>query len=448
MKLYVVSLGCPKNRVDSEAMAGILLQHGVQMEADAAKADILLVNTCSFILDAKEESVNTILELARLKQRSRKPKVLVVSGCLVQQHGADLPAELHEVDLFLGSGKVESIDQVLALAAERLGAKAVKGVGAGRLITSPGGDCWLPDPAVPRFLGDQPHRAYLKISDGCSRRCAFCAIPAIKGPLRNRSQQSVVEEARQLGALGVKELTLIAQDTSAFGGRGGLVRLLEELDEVEGPQWIRLLYLYPDGVTQALVDCIQHSKKVLPYADMPVQHIDAGLLRRMRRAVSEARVRGAVERLLQIKGLALRSSLIVGFPGETERAFAKLLSFVEEGPFHNLGVFVFSPEEGTEAAAMEQTVPRELAEERRGLLMEAQLKVSRRRNRALVGRKLSVLVEGPSAEHPWVQEGRCYAQAPDIDGVTFLELCDAPPGTILPCRITGSRDYDLRAQPL
>jgi ribosomal protein S12 methylthiotransferase len=429
-------------------MAGILLRHGVQMEAEASKADILLVNTCSFILDAKEESVNTILELVRVKQRSRKPKVLVVSGCLVQQHGADLPAELPEVDLFLGSGKVQSIDPVLELAAARLGQKAGASQAAGRLITNPGGDCWLPDAAVPRFLGDQPFRAYLKISDGCSRKCAFCAIPSIKGPLRNRSQESVLEEARSLGQAGVKELTLIAQDTSAFGGRGGLVRLLAGLEEVEGLQWLRLLYLYPDGVTQELVSFIQHSKKVLPYADMPVQHIDAGLLRRMRRAVSERRVREAVERLLQIKGVAIRSSLIVGFPGETERAFRKLLAFVEEGPFHNLGVFVFSPEEGTEAAAMEQTVPRELAEERRDLLMEAQLKVSRRRNRALVGRKLAVLVEGPSAEHPWVQEGRCFAQAPDIDGVTFLELCEAPPGTILQCQITGSRDYDLRARPV
>jgi ribosomal protein S12 methylthiotransferase len=227
-----------------------------------------------------------------------------------------------------------------------------------------------------------------------------------------------------------------------------LVRRLRALEQLEGLRWLRLLYLYPDGVTQELVDHLAGSPKVLPYADMPVQHIDAGVLRRMRRAVSERRVRDAVERLLKVKGLALRSSLIVGFPGETERAFRKLLAFVEEGPFHNLGVFVFSPEEGTEAAAMEQTVPRELAEERRGLLMEAQLKVSRRRNRALVGRKLEVLVEGPSPEHPWVQQGRCYAQAPDIDGVTFLELCDAPVGTILPCRITGSRDYDLRARPL
>lgn len=450
MKLYVLSLGCPKNRVDSEAMTGILLAKGFSLVAEPAEADVLLVNTCSFIMDAKEESVDSIIALGKVKKKSRGKKLLVVAGCLVQQHGKELPAELPEVDLFLGGGMVQAVDRIGELAAARLAARSGEQPEAGLMVMREGGDCWLPDPETPRWLGDSPAWAYVKISDGCSRRCSFCTIPSIKGPLKNRSLSSVVEEARRLVAGGTRELVLIGQDIGAFGnlGQGGLPRLLDALETIEDLRWIRLLYLYPDKVGPELLSRLGGAGKLLRYADMPIQHVDAGVLRLMKRSTGEKAVRAAVEGLASIPGLALRSTLMVGFPGETDAAFEKLLAFVKEGHFHNLGVFVFSPEEGTPAAALEGRIPPEVGEERAEAILKAQRAVSARRNRALRGKKLEVLVEGPSPEHDWVLMGRCYCQAPDIDGVTFVELAECKPGTFVECKVIDSGDYDLVARPL
>lgn len=438
LRLFLTSLGCPKNRVDSEVMAGTLARAGWVLTREPETADLLLVNTCSFISDAKEESVDTILELARVKE-AREGVKLVVTGCLVQQHQEELGEELPEVDLFLGAGQAGDILVHL----ERL----MAGAGA-RMVARAGGDCYLPEGDTPRFL-DSPGSAFLKLSDGCSRACAFCTIPAIKGPMRCRTSGSVLEEARNLVGQGVKELILIGQDISRYQGPEPLAQLLDRLAEVEGLEWIRLMYLYPDSLDQALLERLVKGGKVLPYVDMPIQHVDDRVLRLMRRATGEALVRGAVNSILTLMpDAALRTTVLVGFPGETEAAFENLLGFVREGHFHNLGVFGFSPEPGTPAATMADQVDPEVVEARRTRIMEAQAQVSRARNQALVGRRLPVLIEGSSPDHEWVLTGRIYTQAPEIDGLTYLELLDGQPGDLVEVQITEATDYDLVAGPV
>ncbi|MFH1529297.1 MAG: 30S ribosomal protein S12 methylthiotransferase RimO [Pseudomonadota bacterium] len=438
-RLFLLSLGCPKNRVDSEVMAGALLAQGWEMVPGPDDADLLLVNTCSFIGDAKQESVDAILELAEVKA-SRPGIRLVVAGCMVQQHGREMVPDLPEVDLFIGAAQAGDLPALL----DGLGED-----GAPRLVSREGGDCFLPEPGAPRYLPDAPHRAYVKISDGCSRTCAFCTIPSIKGPRRDRDPEAVVDEVVRLAAAGVREVTLIGQDISRFQGRDGLPRLLGRLESISELRWVRLLYLYPDGLTEALLDRLGAGGRVLPYVDVPIQHVDDGVLRAMRRATSEAAVRDAVARAqARVPGGALRTTVITGFPGEDEAAFENLLGFVEEGHFRHLGVFAYSPEEGTPAATLPGQVPGAVAAARRDRILEAQRIVSRRWNEADVGRVVDVLVEGPSEEHDWVLTGRTAAQAPQIDGVTYLELCDAAPGEIVACEITEASDYDLVARPL
>ena len=438
-RLFLLSLGCPKNRVDSEIMAGALRARGWEVVPEPDEADLLLVNTCSFIGEAKQESVDAVLELAEVKA-ARPGTRLVVAGCMVQQHGQELAQALSEVDLFIGAGQAGDLSGLL----DRLGGGDLEE----RLVAREGGDCYLPEPGAPRFLADAPHRAYVKISDGCSRTCAFCTIPSIKGPRRDRTEEGVIEEVTRLAAGGVREVTLIGQDISRFQGRGGLPRLLDRLEAIPDLRWVRLLYLYPDGLTEALLERLGAGGKVLPYVDVPVQHVDDGVLRAMRRATSEAAVRDAVSRArVRIPGAALRTTVITGFPGEDEAAFESLLAFVEEGWFRHLGVFAYSPEDGTPAAALPGQVPAALAEERQGRILEAQRGVSRRWNEADIGRIVDVLVEGPSEEHDWVLTGRTAAQAPEIDGITYLELCDAAAGEIVACEVTDATDYDLVAQP-
>lgn len=437
-RLFLLSLGCPKNRVDSEVMAGALGLKGWEMVSEPSDADLLLVNTCSFIGDAKQESVNTIIELAEVKA-GRPGTRLVVAGCMVQQHGREMASELPEVDLFVGGGQFADLPQIL----EDLAG------GGPQVVAREGGDCFLPEPGAPRLLPDTPHRAYVKISDGCSRTCAFCTIPAIKGPRRDRATDAVVEEVTRLAATGVREVTLIGQDISRFGGVNGLPGLLDRLETISDLAWVRLLYLYPDGLSEALLERLGAGGRVLPYVDVPVQHVDEGVLRAMRRATSESAVRDAVARArARVPGAALRTTVITGFPGEDEAAFGKLLAFVEEGWFRHLGAFAFSQEEGTPAASMPGQVPPALAAERRDLILETQRAVSRRWNEADVGRVMDVLVEGPSPEHDWVLTGRTAAQAPEIDGITYLELCDAAPGEIVACEIMDATDYDLVAKPV
>ncbi len=437
-RLFLLSLGCPKNRVDSEVMAGLLHAQGWEVVPEPEDADLLLLNTCSFIGDAKQESVDAVLELAAVKAE-RPGTRLVVAGCMVQQHGREMAQELPEVDLFIGAAQAGDLPVLLA---------GLDDGAAPRLVSREGGDCFLPEAGAPRFLPDAPHRAYIKISDGCSRTCAFCTIPSIKGPRRDRTPGAVLEEAARLAEAGVREVTLIGQDISRFQGREGLPGLLDGLESISLLRWVRLLYLYPDGLTDALLARLGAGGKVLPYVDVPVQHVDDGVLRAMRRATSEADVRAAVERARQrVPGAALRTTVITGFPGEDEAAFENLLGFVGEGHFRHLGVFAYAPEEGTPAATLPGQVPGDLAAARRDQILEVQRDVSRRWNEADVGRVVDVLVEGPSEEHDWVLTGRTAAQAPEIDGITYLELCDAAPGEILPCEVTDASDYDLVARP-
>ncbi len=437
-RVFLLSLGCPKNRVDSEVMAGSLRAQGWEVVPAPEDADLLLVNTCSFIADAKQESVDTIIELAEVKAAGPGQR-LVVAGCLVQQHGRDMVSDLPEVDLFIGAGQAGELPELL----DGLATGATP-----RLVVREGGDCFLPKADAPRFLADASHRAYVKISDGCSRSCAYCTIPAIKGPRRDRDPAEVVDEVTRLAAGGVREVTLIGQDISRFQGREGLVKLLYRLENVPELAWVRLLYLYPDGLSEALLERLGAGGKLLPYVDVPVQHVDDGILRAMRRATSEAAVRSAVERVRAVvPEAALRTTVITGFPGEDEAAFAKLLAFVEEGHFRHLGAFAYSLEEGTVAAGLGGQVPAAVAAERRDQILKAQREVSRCWNEADVGRTMEVLIEGPSDEHDWVLTGRTSAQAPEIDGITYLELCDAPPGTVVPCEITEATDYDLVARP-
>ena len=438
-KLFLLSLGCPKNRVDSEVMAGALLQEGWEVVPEPDDADLLLLNTCSFIGDAKQESVDAVLELAEAKA-ARPGTRLVVAGCMVQQHGQDMAPELPEVDLFIGAAQAGDLPSLLA---------GLDDDGSPRVVSREGGDCFLPELGAPRYLPDSPHRAYVKISDGCSRTCAFCTIPSIKGPRRDRELESVVDEVTRLAASGVREVTLIGQDISRFQGRDGLPRLLDRLEDVPDLGWVRLLYLYPDGLTDALLGRLGAGGKVLPYVDVPIQHVDDRILKAMRRATTEAGVRDAVARAIaRVPGAALRTTVITGFPGEDEAAFENLLGFVEEGHFRHLGAFAYSPEEGTPAADLPGQVPGAVAVARRDQILEAQQAVSRRRNEADIGRTVDVLVEGTSEEHDWVMTGRTGAQAPEIDGVTFLELCDAGAGEIISCEVTDASDYDLVAQPV
>jgi ribosomal protein S12 methylthiotransferase len=432
-RVYMHTLGCPKNRVDSEVMLGTLAQAGYRLEADPAKAEVIVVNTCGFIESAKVESVDAIVELADLKRTGRARK-LVVAGCLVQRHAEELARELPEVDHFVGTGAYAEI------------ARIVSDAQAKRLV--------VPDPdfvhsaRTPRVNSLPSHTAYLKISEGCDNACAFCIIPKLRGGQRSRPVEDVVAEAEALAGQGTIELSLVAQDLTAYGydlpGRPRLHDLLRALVSVEGIRWIRLHYAYPRDVPDALVEVIAAEPKIVKYLDMPLQHSSDRLLRSMKRGRDSVFLRRLLARLRErIPGLALRTSLIVGLPGETERDFEDLLRFVEEQRFERLGVFEYSPEEGTAAAEMARQVPEPVKRERRARIMEAQQAISRSHQRALVGRRLEVLVEGSAEETEHLLAGRHAQQAPEIDGLTYVNDGVAYPGEIVSVEVTDASDYDL-----
>jgi ribosomal protein S12 methylthiotransferase len=432
-KVYMHTLGCPKNRVDSEIMLGTLAEAGYRLVQDPARADVVVVNTCGFIESAKVESVDAIVELAELK-RSGRCRKLVVTGCLVQRHADELARELPEVDHFLGTGAYPDIARVVSDAQAR------------RLV--------VPDPdfvhsaATPRVNSLPSHTAYLKVSEGCDNACAFCIIPRLRGPQRSRPVADVVAEAEALAAQGTVELSLVAQDLTAYGcdlpGRPRLHDLLRALVRVEGVRWLRLHYAYPRDVPDALVDVIAAEPKIVKYLDMPLQHSSDRLLRAMKRGRSSQFLRDLLAKLrARVPGIALRTSLIVGLPGETEEDFRDLLRFVEEQRFERLGVFEFSPEEGTPAAQMRRQVPDAVRRERFERVMEVQQAVSRAHQRALVGRRLEVLVEGRAEETEHLLAGRHAQQAPEIDGLTYLNDGVAYPGEIVTVEVTDASDYDL-----
>jgi ribosomal protein S12 methylthiotransferase len=427
------TLGCPKNRVDSEVMLGTLAEAGYRLVQDPAKADIVVVNTCGFIESAKVESVDAIVELAELKKTGRCKK-LVVTGCLVQRHAKELARSLPEVDHFLGTGAYADV------------AKIVSDAQAKRLV--------VPDPdfvhsaSTPRVSSLPSHTAYLKIAEGCDNACAFCIIPKLRGPQRSRPIEDVVAEAEGLARQGTIELSLVAQDLTAWGndlaGRPRLHALLRALARVDGIRWIRCHYAYPRDVPDALLAAIADEPKIVKYLDLPLQHSSDRLLRAMKRGRDSAFLRELVARMRRdVPGIALRTSLIVGLPGETEADFEDLLGFVEESRFERLGVFEFSPEEGTPAATMARQVPAAVKRARYERVMELQQGISRAHQRALIGRKLEVLVEGRAEETEHLLAGRHAQQAPEIDGLTYVNDGVAYPGEIVTVEVTDASDYDL-----
>jgi len=433
-KVFLQSLGCPKNLVDSETMLGLVARTGAEIVLDPEAADVLIVNTCGFIGDAKKESIDTILDLARHKD-GRADKRLVVTGCLVQRYGAQLQESLPEVDAFLGTGDFVRLPELLR------GGTLPDAGGYG------GAAHLLPDVGIPRVRTGHFFSAYLKVSEGCDHRCSFCIIPKIRGRHESRSIDSICSEAENLAADGVVELNLIAQDLTAFGRdrRDGssLSQLLRALAKIDGLRWIRLLYTFPRYVTDELLDTIANEDKVCPYIDMPLQHISDRILRRMQRERDGAAIRRLLHRIRhRIPGVAVRTAFIVGFPGETDADFAELVQFVRDARFERVGVFRYSKEEGTTAATFADQVPEALKRTRRAALMRAQAVVSAEANRRLVGTRQETLVCGQDDRGRTY--GRMATQAPDIDGVVYLRG-DVATGTITLVRITGSSTYDLQA---
>jgi ribosomal protein S12 methylthiotransferase len=435
-KVHILSLGCPKNLADSELMLGALAGAGFEITLNPDEAQVLVVNTCAFIEAAKKESIDAILEAGRAKQQSAGRR-LVVAGCLAQRYGNELREQLPEVDVFVGTGNFLDLPDLLRRT-ETAESRPVPYTGAAHL---------LPSAAAPRVKTGDFFTSYLKISEGCDHKCAFCIIPKIRGRHESRSLDDVVAEARALVDSGVRELNLIAQDLTAYGRdrqpRSSLAELLVELDRIEGLRWIRLLYCYPNFVTDELLEAIAKLPRVVKYIDMPLQHADDGMLRAMKRERSV----GALQNLLakirrRIPGVTLRSSFIVGFPGETEKAFDRLMDFVREEQFERVGVFTYSREENTAAYEMQSQVPERVKRQRRSALMELQADISLRKNRDLIGREVEVLVEGEVEGRATRMRGRMSGQAPDIDGMVLLKG-EADPGDFVRARIDKALSYDL-----
>ena len=431
----LVSLGCPKNLVDAEVMLGHLPAERFSIITDESAADIIIVNTCAFIRDAQEESVETILEVADYKKKGRC-KLLIVSGCMPQRYQKELEKELPEVDFFMGTADAPRIVELLDRHLE------------GRPQQEIGLPDYLYDHTTPRVTSSPYYSAYVKIAEGCANHCSYCVIPSIRGTLRSRTIESVVAETKRLVDNGVKEINLIAQDVTAFGAEHGngpeLPALLRELVKIEGLVWLRLLYAYPDGITDELLDLIAAEEKICNYLDLPIQHIDDRILAAMNRRVDESDIRALLQRIrTRIPEMTLRTSLIVGFPGESDAQFRKLLAFVEEGHFERLGAFRYSREDGTPAAQLDNQVPERTKQARVKRLMKAQARVSLKKNLALKGHIEPTLIEGYSEETELLLRGRSVRQAPDVDGQVYITSGQADVGDIVNLKITDSSEHDL-----
>ena len=435
----LVQLGCAKNQVDGEEMLGALAGtrgESVQFVADKGDADVLIVNTCGFINSAKEESIAAILDAVKRKQRGQISKV-IVTGCLAQRYGSDLAKEIPEVDAFLGIESGPSIGSAVFGSRPRQ-INLVEAVA----------DKYPLIPQARLRATATPWTAYLKISEGCDHTCTFCAIPGIRGKHRSKPIERLVQEARQLAASGARELNLVAQDTTAYGmdlyGRLALPELLTALSQVDEIKWLRLLYCYPTMVRQPLLDVLRDFPKVIPYIDMPLQHGDDQMLKAMKRGGSVEQYKRLFGRMREVlPDLALRTTFLVGFPGETDAQFENLLRFVAEMRFDRLGVFTYSAEEGTPAFALENPVPPKVMRARRDALMAAQQEISLASNRKWVGRDLDVLIE---SRRGLDAVGRSFRDAPEIDGTVRVKNCDAAPGTFVSAQVTAAAHYDLEAQ--
>jgi ribosomal protein S12 methylthiotransferase len=436
LKVGFISLGCPKNLVDSEVMMGQLVARGHELTHHPDQADVLVVNTCSFIDPAKKESVDTILEMAEYKKIGRAQK-LIVAGCLVERYRGDIRKEMPEVDAIVGTNE---LDRIVGLC---------EGVDAPNDPLQP----YLYHDLTPRVLATPRHFAYIKIAEGCDHPCTFCVIPQYRGAFRSRRFESVVSEATRLFQQGVREINLIGQDTTCYGEdlglKDGLAHLLARLAQIESAQekWIRFLYAYPNKVTQQLLDTIAEHSALVKYIDMPLQHASANVLKRMKRGASGDLFLKLIERIRRtIPGVAIRTSIIVGFPGETAADFEELCGFIEAGRFDNLGVFMYSDEDTSASYHLDGKVDGRTIHNRKRRVMAIQRKLARARNRALVGDALPVLVEGRSQETDLLWEGRLATQAPEIDGVTLIndfEGAEPRQGEIRRLHVTEAHDYDL-----
>jgi ribosomal protein S12 methylthiotransferase len=466
MKIGMISLGCPKNLVDSEVMLGLAQRAGHELTRDAAEADVLVVNTCAFIDKAKQESIDTILEIAEQK-KTGNCRQLIVTGCLAERYREELKAQIPEIDALLGTGEVPGIVEAIAGSKEQdpaYGSRVIPLLRSnGERVTpearspEPGAlPSYIYDADTPRLLATPRHYAYVKIAEGCDYKCAFCIIPKLRGHYRSRPEESIVREAEALAARGVKELLLISQDTTFYGidrgERGALARLLRRLNRIDGLEWIRLLYLYPTTIGDDVLDAMAESEKVARYIDLPLQHASDDVLKRMKRPGTRAVYEKLLARIRQrVPGVTLRTTFIVGFPGETEADFGELQSFVEATRFDHLGVFTYSHEEGTSAHALADDIPARTKRQRRAKLMRVQERIVARAHRARVGQRVRLVVDGPSSEHELVMRGRLEGQAPDIDSLVYLTDCDPAEltsGTMIAAEIVGSRGYDLVARPL
>ena len=469
MKVGFVSLGCPKNLVDSEVMMGLLSTSGAQITPHAEEADIIVVNTCSFIDSAKQESVDTILEMAQHKTAGRARK-LIVAGCLVERYRSEIQRNIPEVDAVVGTGELEHILAAAGVAAaptdspfrilnarpegqarEQAG-RFARDEWAGALADLPN---YLYDENTPRLLATPKHSAYIKVAEGCDHPCAFCIIPQLRGKFRSRRFESVVAEAERLAKGGVKEITLIGQDTTCygedFGLKDGLALLLTRLAQIEELRWVRFLYAYPNKITGRLLDTIAGHDKICSYIDVPLQHAAPAVLKRMKRGAHADIFLKSIEKMRRtIPNLTLRTSFIVGFPGETETDFGQLCDFVRDAQFDWMGAFAYSDEDGSAAHRLDSKVPAAEIRRRQRKLMQIQRQISRKNKRALLGKQFDVLLEGESSESEWLWEGRTEMHAPEIDGKLYISDLGphehAQPGELHRCEITEAHDYDLVAR--
>lgn len=449
-KVHLTSLGCPKNRVDAEHMLGLAQSAGHELVTNVDDADTLVINTCAFINEAKEESIDGILELADLKAKASGNKKLIVTGCLAQRYAAELEKEIPEVDHFLGTSDYSAITNIL-------GDKAV----ANNLVSI--GRKQVPKNQVtkdlsyiekfdlPRINTSPSFSAYLRISEGCDNACTFCIIPKLRGAQRSRSIDDLVKEATHLAKTGVMELNLIGQDLTAYGfdlpNRPPLAELLTALAGVPGIRWIRQMYAYPRSFSDAYFKAFQH-KNVLPYIDMPVQHGSENVLRLMRRGGSKGRLTSIIKSLRDnIPGLVLRTTVMVGFPGETDDDFKELCDFVLENKFDRMGVFQYSNEENTKAFDFDQQIKKAVKEDRFHQIMEIQREISREKMESMIGTTQTAVVEGKSQEHDYVIKGRLWSQAPDIDGVTYVSSPKPlSVGQLVDITVTDAHDYDISGE--
>ncbi|MBV9211992.1 MAG: 30S ribosomal protein S12 methylthiotransferase RimO [Acidobacteria bacterium] len=442
-KVGFISLGCPKNLVDSEVMMGRLKESGYEITTDASEADTLVVNTCGFIESAKQESVEAILEAARLKSGGKATR-LIVAGCLVERYRDELKKEMPEVDAFIGTSQIEEITKVCD---EKVNTRSLPVLPLGNQSAT-----YLYDESTPRVLATPAYTAFIKIAEGCDRPCAFCFIPQMRGHFRSRRFGSVMQEAESLARQGVKELVLVAQDSSRYGEdlgeRDALAQLLRELSHLEGIEWVRVMYTYPTHISDAFLDVLATEPKAVKYLDMPLQHASQNVLKLMKRGGNRQSLEKLIKRVRErVPGIAVRTTFITGFPGETEEDFQELLTFIRNVEFDRVGVFTYSDEEGTPAFDLPDKVDAKTARRRRARLMKEQARISRKRNKARIGETVRVLFEGESKETELLWQGRMETQAADIDGCVLIN--DAPEdfdpilGQFVNVLITEAHEYDL-----